>query len=233
MAKVVSAQMDGEFYTEDATKTFLSPSSVDLFITNPPFYGIHVDEYGSANKQMHNTETISEFIDNLVLATLEMQKALKPDGHILLILPNKPFIFEYIVRISGSSTLNFGQMLVWDLMKIESSIENYSALVLDLHDGGHIDPGNELLRFPLGDISDLGQFTDIGFPWDSLPMQVYAQLIEKFSKPGNVVADILGGTGSICLAAIDTNRKFIYNDVSDEQTAIAVKRYELYKKKAD
>lgn len=218
------------FYTEDATKPFLEPESVDLFITNPPFFGFNVESYGEASKQIHNAADISEFIDNLVLITLEMQRSLSKIGNILLILPNKPFVFEYLARVRASTELNIGQLLSWDLMRTSSEINNYSALVINLYKDAMIDPGNKIIQVSLQEKPDLSEFEHIAFPWDSLPKEIYSVLIEKFSSPGDVVCDIMGGTGSICLAAVDTNRKFIYNDVSSEQTELAIKRYEAYTK---
>jgi DNA modification methylase len=54
-----------------------------------------------------------------------------------------------------------------------------------------------------------------------------------FSKPGDTVADLLGGTGTMTIAAENTGRNSVYNDVSSVQVKIAKLRLEdlIYQKK--
>jgi DNA modification methylase len=216
------------FYTEDATRDFLEPSSVDLFITNPPFYGIHAAEYGNKEKQIHSSGGVDDFVDNLVDITLAMERALRQGGNILMILPNKPFIFDYITKLATRTSLNFGQLLVWDLLRDVSAIDNYSAVVVNLYSGDVVNSNNRIIKLPIAQDPLLSGLQPIGYIWDALPKEIYTLLIENYSNHGDTVADIMGGTGTICISAVDTGRKFIYNDVSKSQTDLAKTRHQLY-----
>jgi adenine-specific DNA methylase len=46
-------------------------------------------------------------------------------------------------------------------------------------------------------------------------------MINRFSKPGDVVADLFAGTGTVLKVAKKLNREIIYNDVSESQTKLA------------
>jgi DNA modification methylase len=216
------------FHNEDAMTAFLNPGAVDLFITNPPFYGLHAEEYGSVSKQLHNTENISTYVDNLVTVTKNMEQALTDTGTILMILPNKNFIFEYIAKITSSTSLKFGQALFWDLNKPDSdayATQNNSAIILNLYLGQEKIVPNNVIHVPLVVDETLASFSHLGHIHDALPTEIYTLLINLFSKKDDVVADILGGTGEICIAATETNRSFIYNDVSASQVELAKARY--------
>ena len=49
-------------------------------------------------------------------------------------------------------------------------------------------------------------------------------MITNYSKPGDVVCDLFGGSGTVCLVAMELDRKFIYNDVSEDRIVMAKKR---------
>jgi DNA modification methylase len=60
--------------------------------------------------------------------------------------------------------------------------------------------------------------------FDSLPEKMIEELILVFSKEGDVVADPMGGTGTVAAVSLKNNRKAIYNDVSPLQVDLAKKR---------
>jgi DNA modification methylase len=60
--------------------------------------------------------------------------------------------------------------------------------------------------------------------FDSLPEKMLEELILVFSKEGDVVADPMGGTGTVAVVSLKNNRKAIYNDVSPLQVDLAKKR---------
>ena len=212
----------GIFCVEDASNKFLDDRSVDLFIVNPPFFGAHAAEYGNFSYQMHNVPSLEDYLIRVAHMVSLMQDALTDNGTVLLVLPNLPFIFEFIEKLDVD--LKFGQLIVWDLMR-EGNGVNHSALIFALHKGQPTRQDNSIVRIPAALDEDLDTFKPVGFVDDSLPIRFYEHMIERFSTKGDTVSDIMGGTGAICIAAKNLDRKFIYNDVSEEQARVAVARY--------
>jgi hypothetical protein len=71
---------------------------------------------------------------------------------------------------------------------------------------------------------DVPQYNDIAFVYDSFPHELSDLLVPLFSKEGDTVADIFGGTGTVAISTLKNKRKAIYNDASSAQTEIAKKR---------
>ena len=60
--------------------------------------------------------------------------------------------------------------------------------------------------------------------YDSFPHELSDLLVPLFSKEGDTVADIFGGTGTVAISTLKNKRKAIYNDASSAQAEIAKKR---------
>ena len=58
------------------------------------------------------------------------------------------------------------------------------------------------------------------------PIALLENLIKTFSNEGDIVLDSCMGSGSTCVACINTNRKFIGIELNDEYFNIANKRVE-------
>jgi site-specific DNA-methyltransferase (adenine-specific) len=58
------------------------------------------------------------------------------------------------------------------------------------------------------------------------PIALLENLIKTFSNEGDIVLDSCMGSGSTCVACINTNRKFIGIELNDEYFNIAKKRVE-------
>lgn len=56
------------------------------------------------------------------------------------------------------------------------------------------------------------------------PKELYKKIIELSSKEGDLVADFMGGSGTIISAAIETNRRSIYNDSNKQYADLARER---------
>jgi adenine-specific DNA methylase len=68
---------------------------------------------------------------------------------------------------------------------------------------------------------ELNAMSHIAFVNDAIPEEICDIMINQFSRPGDVVADLLAGTGTVLKVAKKLNRQIIYNDVSEEQTKLA------------
>ena len=67
------------FITGNAKDLNLKNNSVDLVVTQAPFYKADFDRYGGdSQKQIGSEKTIKQYINSLVVATKEMERVLKP-----------------------------------------------------------------------------------------------------------------------------------------------------------
>jgi DNA modification methylase len=72
--------------------------------------------------------------------------------------------------------------------------------------------------------NDLEQYSNIGFIADAFNVEIAKTIILKYSEPGDVVGDLMAGTGTVAYSAKELQRKYVYNDVSTSQYDIAKAR---------
>ena len=233
--------MEVEFYCKDARDVFLSPKSVDLFLIHPPFFKMHKDQYGgNPDIQINNTDDKEEFYKSLVKFLNNMYEALTDDGNILFILPNRHSSIESIATIVRDTDLEIYNIILWDFEKTKIVENKYNSnLILHIRKNTEFEyPGQKLPSSAIEQDwlpwwSDLSKYEDIGFVYDAFPMEIADTLIKSFSKEGDTVADIFGGTGTTVISALKNNRKAIYNDASDAQLKVAKKRVSDIIKESD
>ena len=224
--------MEVEFYCKDARDVFLLPNSVDLFLIHPPFFKMKKDQYGGdPDLQINKTKDKKEFNRSLVKFLNNMSDALSDDGNILFILPNSHASIESIATIIKDTDLIIYNIIMWDFEKNKIVENKYNSnLILHIRKNTTFEyPGQKLPNsvieqdwHPWG--SDLAKYEDIGFVYDAFPMEIADTLIKAFSKEGDTVADIFGGTGTTAISALKNNRKAIYSDASEIQLEVAKKR---------
>jgi len=223
-------KMENErYYNRDAGELFLAPESVDLFVTHPPYFNTHSEAYGDAKGQLQNTGDRETFINKLMDVIKHMEVALKPNGTMLILFPTDPNIYKIIERINTETNLKYGPMFFWDFtnsphVKNVEGVEN--NIILNLHKGAQrtnteykLDSYTLVYPWVLSD--ELKSKSHVAFVSDSAPEIVYERLIGRHSWPGDVVADIMAGTGSVLGVAKRMGRETIYNDISREQIKLA------------
>jgi len=211
--------MSVKFYCEDARKEFLEPNSVDLFLIHPPFWSMINESYGGDQEiQLHKIKNKEEFRTSMITILKNMDQALSDDGNILFILPNFYRQIETISDIIKYTDLTLYNILLWDFEKNKVQTNRYyTNLILHIRKNTNFDyPGKKLDRFFIEE------------PWatcdNAFPIGLSDMLIKSFSKEGDTVADIFGGTGTTIISALNNNRKAIYNDSSSEQFELAKMR---------
>ncbi len=211
--------MSVKFYCEDARKKFLEPNSVDLFLIHPPFWSMINESYGGDQEiQLHKIKNKEEFRTSMITILKNMDQALSDDGNILFILPNFYRQIETISDIIKYTDLTIYNILLWDFEKNKVQTNRYyTNLILHIRKNTNFDyPGKKLDRFFIEE------------PWatcdNAFPIGLSDMLIKSFSKEGDTVADIFGGTGTTIISALNNNRKAIYNDSSSEQFELAKMR---------
>jgi DNA modification methylase len=225
--------VDIEFYCKDARESFLEPSSVDLFITHPPFIGRNIENYGGdPSLQIQNTENSENFCKSIIQYLKSMSDALKDSGAILLILPNTRSLFEIIKMIMDETGLTINRMLVWNFeqssfVKAISGNEINPILYITKdratrHDLSSLDSLVLPIDWELD--TDVIRYAGKGFISDAIPSKLSDILVRTFSNEGDTIADLMAGTGTVAISSLKNNRKTIYNDVSADQVDLAKRR---------
>lgn len=213
--------MNNKFYLEDV-RTIKLDQDVALYISHPPYLGEDTNRYGDKEGQQINyDQDIFLYVDALVDSTINISRNLKYGGSIFMIIPivRYPELpFRYMSSMMVNSTLRINNTIIWDW-----------------DDGKILTPGTKycmIMHFSKGEpyIRRVDDFKSIiSIPWvdqfsDELPIDLAKELILLYSREGDTVGDLFGGTGTVQLAALQTNRDFVYNDISRDQLEIARKR---------
>lgn len=228
--------MEVEFYCKDARERFLQPESVDLFFCHPPYFVTNKEHYGGdLSLQIQNETNFDEYLDAYIETLKNMQDALKPTGSIVIILKNYEQSFDVISKIKQDTDLIITKSLIWDYSesdflknRIDYTGDEFAILLL-LHKNHSIPRyetlKNFVIRLPWEPHNEsVKDFSDIGYVYDCFTESLAEIIIENYSRPGDVVADIFGGTGTTSVVAHRMGRNSIYNDVSEEQFVIAKNR---------
>ena len=78
------------------------------------------------------------------------------------------------------------------------------------------------------DIKNNKQYT--GTHSAGMPIDLAVKLIDRFSKPGELVYDPFMGTGTTAIASILTGRKWIGSEISEKYFMLSLERIENFKK---
>lgn len=223
-----------QFYCRDAGERFLEKESVDLFIGHPPYYQAELElNGGDPSKQMQNAETVESYYERLAASLSHMEYALKPGGHIFLALDNAPVSLGFLPVIINKTSLKLYDLRMWH----HSSSDNggngtvlFAHLVQeDWHPEPGVPRGSFVLTTPWEEAyAELQQYNQEYATVGAAPTGIYREMIQIFSKEGDVVCDLFAGCGTVQVVALEYGRKFIYNDVSEDKVVMAKKRIEDY-----
>ncbi len=222
--------------TANALDKILEDNSVDLFISHPPYFQVGIHNYGAYEHQIHNQKSYESFIDGLLVFVRNMSAALREKGSIILIYPNHDSVYRLMSKIIESTDLQIGKTFIWDYsgyVEHVNQTQNDFCFMLHLYKSEYYIDSFQLDESTIHhvpfDFSDQEKYKHISHVYDSMPEALCDILIKAFSKEGQVVADLMGGTGSVAVSAKKLNRSYIYNDISPQQTNIAKLRLEGYK----
>jgi len=222
--------LNERYYTKDASEPFLAPESIDLFVTHPPYFNLNSEAYGNPEGQLQNTGDREVFVNKIIDVIKHMEMALKPTGTILIMLPTDPNIYKIIEKINTETKLEYGPMFYWDFTGSPHlggkviGVEN--NIILNLHKGNQVTNmeytlDSYTLIHPWILSEELKSKSYVAFVNDSAPEVIYETLINRHSRPGDVVADLLAGTGTVLGVAKRMGRETVYNDISPDQIRLA------------
>jgi DNA modification methylase len=236
-----------EFITGDARSLNIKDSSIDLVVTQLPFYRTDFFNYGGdPDKQIGSEKNIKKYVNSLTLATKEMERVLKPTGSIVLVLSNEfevassyiskvlkktnlllanpPFIWNFLDKEEPSNfgSVSFKYDLIFHFIKSPKLIYTNPYKVSNYPDGVWDIPWN-------GEDKILEKINTLGFAENSFRAEIPKRFIEMFSRPGQTVLDPFGGSGTTACEAYMLGRNSISVDISEEQTDLAKIRLDVIK----
>lgn len=219
-------------YNKNANEIFLEKDSIDLFFMNPPYLGSNLNNYGGDHtKYISFARSNDKYIENMIPLAKHIEHALKNSGSAFIMLRNDESlgIVKFCNMILSNTDLNIGKFFAWDFsksIKVENLSSEQIGIILHVYKGSqfYYKPNIKYLLDMEFDPAEVRKYGSIGYTNAALPEGLYEYFIETFSKPGDTVADILGGTGTIIGPATKLGRNFVYNDLSASQYAIAQAR---------
>jgi site-specific DNA-methyltransferase (adenine-specific) len=234
-----------EFYTGDARSLNIKDLSIDLVVTQVPFYQTDFFNYGGdQSKQIGSEKNIKKYVNSLVLATKEMERVLKSTGSIVVVIPNEfevasnyilkvlkktnlllanpPFVWNFLDKEAPTQfgSVSFKYDLIFHFIKSPKLIYSNPYKVNSYQDGVWNISWNsedELLK----------KINTIGFAENSFRTEIPKRFIEMFSRPGQTVLDPFGGSGTTACEAYKLGRNAISVDVSEDQTDLAKIRLDI------
>lgn len=195
----------------------LDSSSVDCIITDPPYESLEKHRYGA--ESCRRLKTWFDNIPNTLFPKLfsEFYRVLKPNSHCYVMCDHETmFVMKPIAEQAG---FKFWKPLIWDKVHIGM--------------GYHYRARYEVIMFfekgkrKLNDLSIPDILVDKmiknGYPTEK-PVRIFETLVKQSTNEGEFVIDPFCGSGSVGVAAVRLNRKFLGNDISPDAVKLAQNR---------
>jgi site-specific DNA-methyltransferase (adenine-specific) len=197
--------------------------SVDLVITDPAYESLEKHRaVGTTTRLKHSKASSNDWFKVFPNARFgelfaEVFRVLKRDTHFYLLCDAETmFVAKPEAERAG---FRFWKPLVWDKCTIGMGYHYRARYELILF----FEKGKRRLN-DLG-IADIVTVPRIrgGYPAEK-PPEVAEVLVRQSSEPGGVVADPFMGSGSVGVAALGQQRRFLGNDLNAEAVRIAAQR---------
>jgi len=201
----------------------LPADSVDLVITDPAYESLEKHRaIGTTTRLKHSKSSSNDWFTIFPNARFgelfrEVYRVLRPDTHFYLLCDAETmFVAKPEAEQAG---FRFWKPLVWDKCTIGMGY-HYRAryeFILFFEKGKR-----KLNDLGVPDVLTIPRIRG-GYPAEK-PPEVAEILITQSSQPGDVVCDPFMGSGSVGVAALRTQRRFLGNDLNAEAVKIAAKR---------
>jgi site-specific DNA-methyltransferase (adenine-specific) len=186
----------------------IDPATVNLVLTDPP-YGIALEEHG---RNGYDWTVAGDQTQELGQAVLDYFKVAGV-GILAFASPKKPWagawrqhlVWDKGPAVGGGGDPKTCWKSTWEL------IQTWNTGILN----GPRD--SAVLRFWVGQ-------RDYHFHPCQKPVSLLAYLIEKTTKPGDLIVDPFMGSGSVARACLDTGRRYVGIEIHEPYVQIAVKR---------
>lgn len=215
-----------ELFNLDAVEWLkgLSDESIDLIITDPPYESLEKHrKIGTTTRLKHSKSSSNNWFkifpnERFEELLTEVYRVLKKNKHFYLFCDQETmFIIKPIAEKVG---FKFWKPIVWDKVKIGMGY-HYRAryeFILFFEKGKR-----KLNNLSIPDILTETRVYN-GYPTEK-PVNISKILIEQSSDIGDLVIDPFCGSSSVGIAALELNREFKGNDISN--TALKLSRERL------
>ena len=188
----------------------LADGSVDVVITDPPYSTPVITSFGRKKFKNLADLSVQEFYFKAIKK--ELERVLKPDGRVFFFCDDKFYPILYSVFYEW---LNLG-LIVWDKGKIGMGrpIRKQHELIFYANQGSA-----EFQKF--GEITHIPSVLKVKHDTNKIhgaqkPVELIEHLINGFSKEGDLIIDLFGGSGSTEKACQNLNRNFVGFELNTE-----------------
>jgi len=198
----------------------LPSSSVDLIVTDPPYESLEKHRaIGTTTRLSHSKASSNNWFqifpnERFPELFTELYRVLKNHSHLYLFSDQETmFVVKPIAERAG---FRFWKPIVWDKQKIGMGYHYRSRyeFVLFFEKGKR-----KLLDLGVPDVLSYPRIHR-GYPTEK-PWEVSQVLITQSSLPGQIVLDPFMGSGSVGVAALRNQRRFLGNDLCQEALEVA------------
>jgi len=246
--KVPPDVLDRVYCGDSRDMSQIPDNSVALMVTSPPY---------NVGKDYDEDLTLDEYCQMLAAVFTETYRVLLPGGRAAVNVANlgrKPYIplHSYIISIMEdigylmrgeiiwSKAASPGGSCAWGSWKSASN-----PTLRDIHEYILVFSKEEFGRDKKGKESSISKEEFLEFTqsiWDfppefaknvghpaPFPVELPYRLIQLYTFIGDVVLDPFCGSGSTCIAALQTQRSYIGYDISEEYVALSNQRIQEYR----
>lgn len=210
----------------------INTESVDLVVTDPPYESL--EKYraiGTTTRLKKSKSSNNEWfpiISNFMLdrLLLEIFRVLKNNTHFYLFCDNETMF--YVKPRAEEIGFKFWKPIIWDKVRIGMGYHYRSRYenILFFEKGKR-----KLNDLSVPDILECDRIFN-GYPTEK-PVEICEILITQSTNAGELVIDPFMGSGSVGLAAVINNRKFLGTDIKENAVELTRKRLkEAIKKRA-
>ncbi len=199
----------------------LADGSVDVVITDPPYSTPVITSFGRKKFKNLADLSVQEFYFKAIKK--ELERVLKPDGRVFFFCDDKFYPILYSVFYEW---LNLG-LIVWDKGKIGMGrpIRKQHELIFYANQGSA-----EFQKF--GEITHIPSVLKVKHDTNKIhgaqkPVELIEHLINGFSKEGDLIIDLFGGSGSTGKACQNLNRNFVGFELNTEIANASSERLSL------
>jgi site-specific DNA-methyltransferase (adenine-specific) len=199
----------------------LADGSVDVVITDPPYSTPVITSFGRKKFKNLADLSVQEFYFKAIKK--ELERVLKPDGRVFFFCDDKFYPILYSVFYEW---LNLG-LIIWDKGKIGMGrpIRKQHELIFYANQGSA-----EFQKF--GEITHIPSVLKVKHDTNKIhgaqkPVELIEHLINGFSKEGDLIIDLFGGSGSTGKACQNLNRNFVGFELNTEIANASSERLSL------
>lgn len=232
----------------------LDPESVDLVLTDPPYYGVVAEEWDNQWK------TEAQFIDWFLSLTGSVRSALKPHASIVFfsgIGPKNPT--TYLRQVEGllKQGYVFRNLITWKKRRAYGKENDYLNIREEIA-WFSVSPERTNVRFNIPLTNEergyagynkkypaKSAYKRVGNVWDDIPelmrprrtcekpVPLMERLVLTHSNPGDMVLDLFAGVGVTGVACKRRGRNFVGCDIDENWVAQGNKDIALTTRQAD